>query len=76
MTVLLNYGKISKTHCILRRLLESGTYSDLSVNDATLIRERRLFEARCLSEEIRYLGFLSFLVVFVILSVSPFAIGK
>ena len=37
-----------------RRLLEAGTYCDLSVNGATLISGRRLFEVRRLLEEILY----------------------
>ena len=36
-----------------RRLLESGAYSDWSVDSAALTRGRRLFETRLLLEEIR-----------------------
>ena len=36
-----------------RRLLEDGTYSGRSANDAALIRGRRLFETRRLIEEIQ-----------------------
>ena len=40
---------------IRRTLLEGGAYSYLSINVTLLIRGRRLFEIRHLSEEIRYL---------------------
>ena len=39
-----------------KRLLEGGTYSDLSSNGAAFIKVWRLFEAQHLLEEIRYRG--------------------
>ena len=42
-------------HFEVRSVLESGTYSDLTVNAVALIRKQRLFETRYLSVKIRYL---------------------
>ena len=35
-------------YCMRFKLLEGGTYFDLGVNGVALIRERHLFETRCL----------------------------
>ena len=53
-----------------RKLLEDGTYSDLSGNGAALIREWNLFEARLLLDEIRYKIIIYFQLVLKVHTVS------